>query len=195
MSYKWRNLFFDKTLCQGEIINNSDGNVVVKGRLKIDKPNVRIVYWAANPPDPTYSFSAAGLPFPSPEIAFENSVNRGSMITDDRDFEFKIYYPNSYYVGLGSLYMSPHVFIKICDPDYNNIESIKLGEGIPYRTLISPAPPSKNPRVSPLFYYNKNLENMDVRSQEKILRDSGYPEFNVIPPKMPDNFWGLKPAV
>lgn len=91
--------------------------------------------------------------------------------------------------------MPPHVFIKICDPDYNNVESIKLGEGIPYRTLISPAPPSKNPRISPLFYYNKNLDNMDVRSQEKILRDSGYPEFNVKPPKMPDNFWGLKPAV
>jgi hypothetical protein len=194
MSYKWRNKFFDKTLCQGEIINNLDGNIVVKGKLKIPKQNVRVVYWASNPPDGTYSFSAAGMPYPSPEIAFENTVNKGSIISDGDSFEFKIYYPNSYYVGQGSLYMPPHVFVKICDPEYDNVETIQLGPGIPFRTLTPPGPPTKNHRNSPLFYYNESLKNMDVRTQEQILRDSGYPVFDVIPPKMPDNFWGLRPT-
>ena len=30
-------------------------------------------------------------------------------------FSFKLKYPNSYYVGLGSLYVSPHLHFKICE--------------------------------------------------------------------------------
>jgi len=190
MSDNWRILFFDKSLCEGEIINNKDGNITVKGTLKIPKSNVNISYWAANPADKNYSFSGSELPYPTPEIAFENTLNKGKLVTKDKSFEFKIYYPNSYYVGLGSLYIAPHVHIKICDPEYNKIETIKLGNGVPFRTLTHPAPPSKNHRISPSFYQNDKLT---VRSQEQILRDSGYPEYNVIPPKMPDNFWGLRP--
>ena len=148
MSKNWKNLFFDKTLCEGEIINNLNGNITVKGRLKIDKPEVKVVYWAANPPDGVYSFHGRGLPYPSPSIAFEKTVNKGSIMAINGEFEFKIYYPNSYYVGLGSLYIPPHVFIKICDGESAKIESIKLGEGIPYRTLTHPGPPSSNFRIS-----------------------------------------------
>ena len=38
-----------------------------------------------------------------------------------------------------------------------------------------------------------DLKNLTARSQERILRDSAYPEYNTIPPKIPDNFWGLRP--
>jgi hypothetical protein len=193
MSDNWKNLYFDKTLCEGEIVNNLNGNITVKGRLKINQPEAKVVYWAANPPDGTYSFNGRGLPYPSPDIAFEKTVNKGSIMAVNGEFEFKIYYPNSYYVGLGSLYIPPHVFIKICDGVSEKIESIKLGEGIPYRTLIPPGPPSSNFRISPMFYENNKLKDMDVRTQEQILRDSAYPEFNIIPPKIPDNFWGLRP--
>ena len=53
---------------------------------------------------------------------------------------------------------------------------LKLGEGVPYRTLTHPAPPSLNFRVSPLFYNNKELT---VRSQERILREI-IPTYNTI---------------
>ena len=143
---------------------------------------------ASNPPDNTTSFSGRGLPYINPDQAFENSVNTGAVETINGEYEFSIFYPNSYYVGNGSLYIAPHVYIKMCDED--EIVSIKIGEGIPYRTLTYPAPPSKNFRLSPTFYNNSKLY---VRSQEQILRDSGYPEYNTIPPKIPDNFWGLRP--
>ena len=43
-------------------------------------------------------------------------------------------------------------------------------------------------RANPMFYDNR--ENLPIRSQEKVLRDSCYPDAN----KMPKDFWGLKPA-
>ena len=193
MSYDWRKLHFDDDFCKGVFETQKDGNITVTGNLKIDKPNVKIVFWAANPPDFNFSFSGSGLPFHSPDQAFTNMINIGSTVTDGFAFNFKLFYPNSYYVGLGSVYVPPQVYIKICDPDIKSeVQVIQLGDGIPYRTLTYPAPPSKNNRSSPLFYTNKNVT---FRNQEQILRDSAYPSFNIRPPKMPDNFWGLKPPI
>ena len=188
----WRELFFDKSLCSGTIINNDNGNVTVNGHLKEGNINSKIMYFAANPAKvESQSFSSRGLPFPNPDIAFHNTSNVGATVAKNGKFTINLDYPSAYYVGLGSLYVPPHLHIKICEPGYEKkIISIKLGEGIPYRTLNYPAPPTLNFRVSPLFYNNPNLP---IRTQEKILRDSAYPEFDVIPPKMPDNFWGLKP--
>ena len=103
----------------------------------------------------------------------------------------RIKYPNAYYTGLGSLYIEPHVNLKLCGTkkDYP-FSTLKIDDGMPFRTLTYPAPPSKNPRSSAMFYVN---DKITLRSQEQILRDSGYPRFNIKPVKMPDNFWGLKP--
>ena len=49
--------------------------------------------------------------------------------------------------------------------------TIQIDEGIPFRTLTYPSPPSKAPRTSPLFYHCGN-EGLPVRTQEQILRDS-----------------------
>jgi hypothetical protein len=193
MSYDWRKLHFDDEFCNGVVEQQQNGNILVKGDLKISEPNVKIVYWASNPADLNHSFSGSGLPFYSPDQAFSNMVNAGSLIVDGYSFEFKLFYPNSYYVGLGSVYVPPQVYIKICNPNVkSNVQVINLGNGIPFRTLTYPAPPSKNHRNSPLFYNNNNLP---IRTQEQILRDSAYPVFNILPPKTPDNFWGLKPAI
>ena len=186
----WRRTYFDKDLCKGSITNNGDGNIEISGNLKISNSNVKIVYWAANPPDYNVSFSGSGLPFPSPEVAFDNTKNIGSVNAVDGNFKIKLFYPNAYYVGLGSLYIPPHVHLKICESGYDDYFSIKIGNGVPYRTLTHPAPPSKNFRLGPTFYNNSQLT---VRSQERILRDSGYPNYNTIPPNIPDNFWGKRP--
>ena len=39
-----------------------------------------------------------------------------------------------------------------------------------------------------MFYYCSKTK-LPVRTQEQVLRDSGYPEDN----KMHDDFWGLRP--
>ena len=186
----WRSMFFNKELCEGVIENEGDGNIVVTGKLKVNLNKTKVVYWAANPPDYNISFSGSGLPFPSPEFAFENTKNIGAVFTNEGIFKIKLYFPNAYYVGLGSLYVPPHVHLKICEEGYDKFFSIKIGAGVPFRTLTHPAPPSTNFRTDPFFYKN---ERLTVRSQEKILRDSGYPEYNTIPPEIPANFWGTRP--
>jgi len=188
----WREILFNKSLCSGIVVNEGSGNIVVKGKLKEGKADSKIMYFAANPAEENkHSFSSNGLPYPNPDIAFDNTKNVGAVKAVNGEFTIKLNYPNSYYVGMGSLYIPPHIHLKLCDPEFEDkLFSIKLGEGIPYRTLTHPAPPSLNFRVSPLFYSNPNLP---IRSQEQILRDSSYPEYEGSPPKIPDNFWGLRP--
>ena len=186
----WRSKFFNKSMCEGIIENKGDGNIQITGKLKIPRRTAKVVYWAANPPDFNVSFSGSGLPYPSPEIAFQNTKNVGSVMAQDGVFKINLFYPSAYYVALGSLYIPPHVHLKICEEGYDKYFSVKIGAGIPYRTLTHPAPPSLNPRVDATFYNN---DQMTVRSQEQILRDSAYPDFNTIPPEIPTNFWGKRP--
>ena len=187
MSTEWREQVFNKNICSGKISTNSEGEVVVRGKVNTENPTVKIVYWAANPPQHNMSYSGSGLPYHNPEQAFDNSNNVGTTYSINGEFEFKIRMPNSYYVGLGSLYIPPNVHIKVVeDGKEHKYNTIKLDEGIPFRTLTYPSPPSKRSRIGPSFYYEPNLP---VRTQEQILRDSAYPCKN----KMPDNFWGLKP--
>ena len=192
MTNNWRKQYFSKKSCDGVILTDSVGNIEVKGSVNSNTENPTILYWASNPADRIISFSGSGLPFANPEQAYENSKNVGAVKAVNRQFSFNIDMPNSYYVGLGSLYVPPHIHFKVCEPGSDNqFHTIKLGEGIPFRTLTYPAPPTNNSRRDATFYENRGAENyFQVRSQEQILRDSGYPSSNT----MPDNFWGLKPA-
>ena len=81
----WRSKFFNKELCEGIIENTGDGNITITGKLKIDKQSAKIIFWAANPPDYNTSFSGSGLPFPSPEIAFEDTKNQRRIIKNRLD--------------------------------------------------------------------------------------------------------------
>ena len=195
MSKDWRQVYFDKKTCQGVVINEGTGNITVQGKLKL-KEDTTILYWAASPADFRSSFSGSGLPFKDPNQAFDRSPNVGAVKTQNGEFKFTVFYPNAYYIGLGSLYVPPHVHIKVCGAKNKDIyHSIKISEGIPFRTLTHPAPPTENPRTGPLFYHNMNLP---IRSQEQILRDSAYPSHGIANQKvveatMPKNFWGLRP--
>lgn len=189
VNMSWMQKSFINDMCEGKMVNEGHGSIVVRGIVKNTKTaNPSVVYWAAAPPTRGTSFSGSGLPFPNPEVAYDRTPNSGVVkANNDGSFEFRIQYPNSYYVGLGSLYINPHVHIKICEEGSDEkYFSVKIDEGIPFRTLTHPAPPSKNPRSGPHFYH---IEEEEVRSQEQILRDSAYPEIN----EMPDNFWGRRP--
>ena len=183
----WRKTLFNKELCDGTFLYKGSGDLVVNGQLKTMNPTSKLFFWAASPPTYGTSFSGSGMPYPSPEVAYDRTPNKGIVNVVNGQFSINMKYPNAYYTGLGSLYIPPHVNFKICeDGKSDTYFSVQIDDGIPFRMLTYPAPPTKKPRVSPLFYLEPEK---GARSQEAILRVSAYPETNT----MSDNFWGDRP--
>ena len=165
------------------------GGVVISGQVKNADPDAFVVFWAASPPDYRTSFSGSGLPYANSEMAYDNTPNRGTVpIQADGTFQFKMRYPSGYYTGLGTIFMQPHVSVQVNSPTKVGTPMVvRIDEGVPFRMLTYPPMPETAPRCSPNFYGGR--DNLPVRTQEQILRDSGYPSTN----QMPANFWGLKP--
>lgn len=187
MCDSWKNKFSESLTCEGLVLDKGDGEYTVRGKIN-SLGNTTIMYWAANPPTYCNSYSGSGLPYPNPDIAYENTPNRGLVKTNNGNFEFNLRFPNAYYIGLGSVYVEPICHIKICNSKSDKkIHTIKLGNGIPFRMLTYPQEPLTKSRANPNFY--KGGFELPIRTQEKILRDSGYPDSN----KMSPNFWGMKP--
>ena len=188
----WNKKDYQNEFCQGTMNVMPSGDITVSGIVNNINVN-KIMFWAAAPPTYGTSFSGSGLPYPDPLVAFDRTPNRGSVAVTNGRFSFTIKYPNAYYIGLGTLYVPPHVNVKLCqagipeNSEANKKVTIQVDEGIPFRTLTYPAPPSEKPRVSPLFYCEPWH---GARTQEAILRSASYPDVN----KTPANFWGMKPA-
>ena len=184
----WESKDYQTEHCSGNMQHDeTTGDIIVRGQVK--SPGVaRVMYWAPAPPTYSMSFSGSAMPYPNPVVAFDRTPNRGSVqVGSSGQFEFRISYPNAYYVGLGTLYIPPHVNLKLCHATGQGPTStVVIDQGIPFRLLTYPAPPSKKPRVSAMFYCEPEH---GARSQEAILRASGYPEKNITP----ENFWGTRP--
>ena len=172
--------------CSGKVAYSQQGDVTVKGKVK--NSNAKIIFWAAAPANYMQSFSGSGLPFPNPEMAYENTPNKGSVRAKNGEFSIKMFYPNSFYIDLGTTYVPPHINFEICDGSKKKSFAVQIGEGIPYRTLTYAPPPGGRPRTDPLFYQQE--DKVDFRTQEEILRDSAFPKENKYAP----DFWGGKPA-
>jgi hypothetical protein len=152
-------------------------------------------YIAAAPPDFRASFNGSALPFASPQQAFDGTPNRGRVhvgTTGQVSLQLAAM-PNSYYIGLGTVYVAPTVHLAYKAGGKLVRESFPVAEsGVPFRMLTYPTFDNKTrARSSCMFYDNTDLP---VRSQEAILRSAGYPQ-NKENEKMPQNFWGLKPPV
>jgi hypothetical protein len=175
--------FTNYSSCKGVVLDSGEGEYVVRGTVATKTNDATILYWAANPPNYMENYSGSGLPFANPDIAFENTPNRGAVKANGGSFSFRVRYPNSYYVGLGTVLVEPCVHFKVCEAGSDNtVHTIKLGKGIPYRMDTYPAK-----RSTPLFYSGR--DELPIRTQEEILRSYGFPEDN----QMPTNHWGLKP--
>ena len=166
----------NKFIITGNInnINNSD--------------EIFIKYSASNSPTYNSSFSGGGLPFPTEEIAFQNTPNNGIVKVNNRSFTFSLRYPNSYYINMGTIYVPPQVRILLVDKNNKQLfesKIIHLGDGIPFRTLTWPIQRDWNKGA--LFYKNDEIPKT-VRTQYEILMDTAYPSTNNIP----SNFWGKK---
>ena len=184
----WKSDYSKQFTCDGMVVDSGDGEYVVKGQIK-EIGDANIMWWAPAPPTYTTSYTGSGLPYPNPDVAYDNTPNRGMIKANNGNFEFRVRYPNSYYMGLGTVNNEPVCHVKICGEDTDNkIHTVKLGNGIPFRMLTyPPLSLSGRGRSSCMFYAGR--DELPVRTQEQICRDSGYPEENI----MPKNFWGLKP--
>lgn len=146
-----------------QLINNKN-KVTVNGKvdLKTGDPSsaYKIVYWAANPPNYNSSYSGSGLPFPNPEIAYENTPNLGVVQLDGNNYSFDMLFPNSYYSELGTVYNEPRFFMKLCSNsnDLHDIRTIMLNNPIPYRSLTYAAPTLTMPRTTGTCGDRNNVE-------------------------------------
>ena len=185
MDINWRTLQFDKKKLQGVIVNKNNGKIKIMGELKANiNKNSKIIYWAATPVNMVTSFTGSGMPYANPEQAYDRSKNVGMVNCKNGKFEFSIYFPGSYYTGLGSIYVPPNIHLKLFE---NNSEecityNIVLGKGIQQRQTVY-----NINRNCPNFYNNRS--NLPFRSQEQILRDS-----SISTAIKQTDYWGLKPA-
>jgi hypothetical protein len=167
-----------------DVLKHRTPDFTVNLTLEHPPDNNVIEYVAAAPPDHRASFGGSALPFASPRQAFEGSPNKGTIKINGQQLQLHIQFPNSYYTGLGSHIVPPTLYIRYRFNGQVVKASIKLSNGVPYRSLTYPAL-----RKGVEFY--DNIAVLPVRTQEGILRDSKYPVTNVEAP----DFWGLKPAV
>ena len=111
------------------------------------KYNNAINIIAANPPDTLGNYSGTNLPFPSTDIAFENTKNKFNI--KSQNINIKLEYPNSYYCILNGRDKIPPT-IYIGDENNDNIVSFSLEDNCPLKTLIS-----RNDNNLPHFYNDK----------------------------------------
>jgi len=123
---------FQDTHMSGEILSSDSINFVVRGKVHSGPCNVR--FWAASPPDLRQSYSGSGLPFPSPEVAFDNTTNRGTAKCDEHGhFQFSVVKPNGYYIQQGKKLIGSQV--KLTLGDSQDVKILQLGAPIANRSL------------------------------------------------------------
>lgn len=185
MCGKWKSTDYDLANCGANVTQSPNGIFIVTGTVPTPLASF-VKYWAAAPPTYNQSFTGSGMPFPNPAVAFENTPNKGVVKISGGKYRLTLKYPNSYYKDMCNTYVPPQVSVVFCDASgkkMSKIYKIKLGNGVPYRSLVWN---QQGYRKNVMGYCNNNLP---VRTQEQILRDSAYPKTNEQAP----NFWGKRP--
>jgi hypothetical protein len=96
--------------CQGQILFDPLTKVyTVTGNCKVTSADGRLKYIASAPADMRMSLSGSGLPFPSEDVAFSGSLNKGEVQMNGSNFAFQVKNPNSYYKNNGATLVYPHV--------------------------------------------------------------------------------------
>ena len=137
-------------------------------------------YIAASPGDYRASFSGSALPYHGKSQAYENTPNIGTIIIPQgsRSFSIRIQRPNSYYEN--DALVTPYLLILYSKDGVEKTIKVNLNETCNrYRTL------KHDEGYNAMFYSTRNQE---VRSQERILRESSYDFASA-----QAGFWGSKP--
>ena len=185
------NTTFDNEYCAGSIVFITRRDLHVVCRLKQSAVGRQLFWWAAAPAGYGISLSGSGMPYANAIQAYDNTINKGVITVDaSNTISFDMKYPNAYYIGLGSLYIAPHINFKLASSDGQERQwVVPVDAGIPFRMLTYPTGPGQGtiPRSSCTFYDDKPY---GARSQEEILRASEYPATHAMPP----DFWSGRPC-
>lgn len=191
--------FFEVAYCKGQVQaaknkQEDDGDLLVQFEITEPVDNNTVHWVAAAPMDRRASASGSGLPFYNAVQAFEGTPNRGASSADAQTGKYTVplQMPNSYYTDLGAVLVPPTVFVSYTTGGgrTKRTAQIRVGNPVPFRTLTYP---HKRACASGVGFYGGSSGGWDlpVRTQEQVLRDSGYPRKDVVP----DPFWGLKPPL
>ena len=173
---------FDVLYCRGNVLDGDyKYDLKINGKIEEQVAHDTIRYIAASPGDFHQSYTGSGLPFANQVQAFDNTPNKGIIKLDaSNSFSINVMLPNSYYVGLGSVLIGPTLYLHYENSrGESRVVTILLAEPTPYRLLTYPMS-----RKNVNFYDVQFLQY--PRSQETILRKSGYPCIN----HTPKSFWG-----
>lgn len=104
---KFSNEYLSFTVNPDEKYKNININGIIFNPSKYNS----MIILGANPPDILGNYSGSSLPFPSYDIAFNNTVNK-YIIDQNGSFDINFKYPNSYYKPDGyTKVISPIIFI------------------------------------------------------------------------------------
>ena len=115
-----------------DILYNSD-IITITGSLKNSGHVGKAELVAAAPPDSMANYTGSAQPFPTSEIAFENTPNR--HIIKSADFTTNFKYPNSFYTEGGYEKVVSSVFVVIKDGGREDISRIALPDKNVLRSL------------------------------------------------------------
>jgi hypothetical protein len=166
--------------------NPSDGTVTVTGSFTALGATPQTIHWmAAAPVTRGISFAGSGQPYPSKDIAMENTPHQGVIESNDGSFQITLKdIPAGYYSGLGSIYIPPVIEFESeskASPVKKAVATLWINDtAAPYRWLGgSPATqrltantPDSTGRA---MYYFGREELPLFDNQEALLRAKAYP--------------------
>jgi hypothetical protein len=150
-----------------DIKENADNNTIfISGSVLYPSLYSEMIVIAANPIDRMMNYSGSGLPFPSPEIAFEGTPNM-HVIGSDGVINVTFTRPNSYY-AIGAERIEPSVFVKLNTNKESDPVTVqfKLTDLYPLKSVYYR---KEREELGPLFY-EKKAEIIGVRSQYEIIK-------------------------
>lgn len=122
-----------------------------------------VILIASNPIDKRGSYSGTGMPFPCPDIAFENTKNIFE-VNKNGNIDVIFSYPNSYYTVADKRRIVSSLFLIL---EKNTGEKffvrMELKDLYVLRSLVN-----REERTSPNFYYKK-FELLPVDTAEQIM--------------------------
>jgi hypothetical protein len=136
---------FNNQYVSAKITMLENNKIQIKGSVK-GYNKIQII--APNPPDKLGNYSGNSLPFPSRDIAFENTKNK--YIVNGEKFDIIFNYPNSYYcIVSGMNKIPPTIYFIILN--HNNLKTeFQLPDTCNLKTLTN-----RNQIHDPSFYSSK----------------------------------------
>ena len=136
------------------MVSIADDKVQIAGNVINPAAFTRMIVIAPNPIDRRTSYAGSGLPFPCPNVAFDNTPNK-AVVDQTGGFNVTFSYPNSYHSNDQFQRIEPSVFF-ILQKDQGQdpvFVRIPLDDVMPLRTL------SYRPgfRAGPEFYARKEF--------------------------------------